>query len=307
MSGVLTFLTAVLGAALVVTGWASWFRARMRGAASLTRRARRRAWAFVAVGGLLALVPELPSALLGALPDRPWPVVLLLVVYRMLVVVGLVAVVGTITLAHERVTTPAGRLVGDVRSTVVRSVPFGPGRGSRTLRRELAVPDFPAGWDDVVELDRRLATRLMAYERDEHARADRPAMRDFGDPVTRTAYEAMLAADALRSNPRPPAVVDALRTPYGRAVAGFQVALERAEANAAARATAHLSPAEQDAIGRAEQTLAFLQDNSASAAEREQAYADLAAQLDAARASSAESEPADRSHPWLDVTERATR
>jgi hypothetical protein len=307
MSGVLTFLTAVLGGALVVTGWASWFRARMRGAASLTRRARRRAWAFIALGGLVVLVPELPSALLGILPDRSWPVVLLLVLYRMLVVVGLVAVVGTITLAHERVTAPVGRFVGEVRSTVVRSAPFGPGRGSRALRRELAVHDFPAGWDDVVELDRRLSARLMAYERDEHARADRPAMRDFADPVTRSAYEAMLAADALRATPRPPAAFDALRTPYGQAVAAFQVALEQAEANASAKATAHLSPAEHDAIGRAEQALAFLRDHSASAAEREQAYADLAAQLDAARVSSAGSEPADRSHPWIDVTERATR
>jgi hypothetical protein len=307
MSGVLTFLTAVLGGALVVTGWASWFRARMRGAAWLTRRARRRAWALIATGGLLALVPELPSAVLGILPDRSWAVVLLLVLYRMLVVVGLVAVVGTITLAHERVTTPVGRLVGDVRSTVVRSVPFGPGRGSRTLRRELAVLDFPAAWDDVVALEQRLSARLLAYERNEDARADRPAMRDLTDPVTRTAWESMLAADALRTAPRPPATVDALRTPFGRAVAELQVALAAAEANAAAKATAHLTPAEQDAIGRAAQTLAFLRDASASSAEREQAYRDLAAQLDAARASTAAGVPAERSHPWLDVTERATR
>ncbi len=307
MSALLTFLTALAGGALVVTGWAGWFRARMRGAASITRRARRRAWAFITAGGLLALVPELPSALLGILPDRSWPVVLLLLVYRMLVVVGLIAVVGTITLGHERVTRPVGRFVGDVRSTVVRTVPFGPGRDSRLLRRELAVGGFPARWDEVVALDHRLSQRLMAYERDEHARADRPAMRDFADPVTAGAWEAMLAADVLRSSPRVGASVDALRTPYGRAVADFQVALEQAESNAAAKATGHLSPAEQDAIGRAEQTLAFLRDHSASAAEREQAYAALAAELDAARASSADGEPADRSHPWLDVTERATR
>jgi hypothetical protein len=117
----------------------------------------------------------------------------------------------------------------------------------------------------------------------------------------------MLAADALRTAPRPPVTVDALRTPFGRAVAELQVALEAAEANAAARATTHLTPAEQDAIGRAEQTLAFLRDASASSAEREQAYADLAAQLDVARASTAEAAPTERSHPWLDVTERATR
>ena len=306
MSGVLTVLTAVLGGGLVLAGWAAWFRARVRGAASLTRRARRRAWALITVGGLLALVPELPSAALGVLPDRSWPVVLLLVVYRLLVVIGLVAVVGTIALAHERVTTPVGRLVGDVRSTVVRSVPFGPARGSRALRRELGVGDFPAGWDEVVALDHRLSARLLAYEYDDRARADRPAMRDFADPLTRTAYEAMLAADELRSAPRPAAAVDALRTPYGRAVAELQVALEAAETNASALATGQLSPAEQDAIGRAEQTLDFLRRNSASAAEREQAYAALAAELEAARSSTG-TEPGARSHPWLDVTDRATR
>ena len=306
MSGVLTFLTALVGGGLVVTGWSSWFRARMRGAASPTRRARRRAWAFITVGGLLALVPELPSALLQILPDRSWPVLLLLLAYRMLVVVGLVVVVGTISLAHERVTAPIGRFVGDVRSTVIRSTPFGPGRDARALRRELAVRDFPSAWDDVAVLDESLAARLLTYERDEHARANRPAMRDFGDPVTARAWEAMLAADALRTSPRTPGARDALRSPYGRAVADFQVAFEAAEANAATKATADLAPAEHDAIARAEQTLAFLRDNSASAAEREQAYAELAAQLEAARAESAGTEPGARSHPWLDVTDRAT-
>lgn len=301
MSGVLTFLTAVLGGGLVRTGWRTWMRARFRVTdPGRTRRGRRRGWVLIGIGGVLALLPELPAALLGILPDRSALVVLGLVLYRLIVAMALLAVVGTITLAHERVTTPVGRVVGDARDHL-RSLPIGPGRRARSLRRELGVPDFPADWDAVAARDRDLSARLMAYETDEHARANRPAMRDFADPVVARAYESMLAADALRTSRPTRRGTDALESDYGRAVARFQVAFEAAEAHAA---TALAGP-ELDAISRAERSLAFLRENHASPAEREQAYADLRAALDRAREESAGSPAAHRAHPWLDVAERA--
>lgn len=309
MSAVLTVLTAMTGGTLVLWGWARYLRHRF---SRRTRSVagRRSGVAIAALGALLSLLPDLPARLVldtgpaaGGVTGALDTVAML--VWRLAVLVGLGVVFGSMLLTRERVTAPLRAMADRGVATVVSVVPFGAPGHARALRRQPGLADFPRDWESVLERDAGLTRRLLDYERDLDRAADLPAMRDHSVPATAQAWRAMQRCDDLR--PRAPIgrAGDVLLTDYGRAVAQFEAAVRGAEANALRLAQGNVTDAEREAIAAAQRTLAFLERSHTTPAERAAVYEELAARLAGARPSPRPGDP-ERSHPWLDVPDRAS-
>lgn len=312
MGTLLTVLTACAG--FTLTGWGAlhYFRRRFdvnrRTVAGRARSVlgRRVGVAMVAAGGLLALLPDLPwaglsegstrGAVAGFFSTVFW------VLYRLVVLAGLGTLALSMFAVSERVTRPLSSAARRASDTVVLAMPFGPGRERRTVRRGHLGRTMPREWSDLLAHEQRLSARLLGYQRDPEAAYNRPAMHDFQEPATAEAMRAMLAADRLRTPMPPVGTRDVLLTDYGAAVLEFATALESAEANADRLVASALAPKEQAALVHAERTLAFVRGNATSAGERAAAYEQVVSALAEAAPSG---EPAARTHPWLDVTERA--
>ncbi len=306
MSALLTIVVALSGAVLVTWGWARYLRGRFRVGDRRHAVSVRRSGVVMAVGGgLLLLLPEVPSQLLsgaalssgadsGIGQVATW-------VWRVGVLAGLTVVYGSMALVRERVTRPLRAAAGRAAATVGSLAPFGRVAEGRRMRRLPHLADFPRDLDGLVDHDRVLTRRLLDYERDLDLGANLPAMRDHTVPTTIAVWEAMSRCDTLRPLAPTGRVVEVLATDYGRAVADFALALAAAEDNARRLAGDTLTGAEVAALAEVERLLAFIRSSHTTPAERAAAYDALTAQLDAARPSGATGE---RSHPWLDVSQR---
>jgi hypothetical protein len=322
MGTVLTVLTACAGFALTVWGARHYFRRRFdRNRHTLAGRAhslagRQVGAAMVAVGGFLAVFPDLPW---GALAD---PVAqsavggffsaVFWLLYRLAVVTGLLGLGFSMFLVSERVTRPLGVASRRATDAVVLAMPFGPGRERREIHRQLlggydlgggaASRRTPREWGELLTHEQALTARLLRYQRDPEARYNRPSMADFADPVTATALQAMLDADRLRSPMPPRGTRDVLLTDYGRAVVRLGETLRAAEEHADRLASSGLSAQEHSAVAHAQRTLAFVTGNATSAGERAAAYEQVVTAL--AEATPAPDAEAERAHPWLDIRDR---
>ena len=103
------------------------------------------------------------------------------------------------------------------------------------LRRRAGSGDFPREWAALIEHDRALAHRLLGQGNHFEETAHQAALRDWSDPVTVRAMEALVQCDRVRTPVPPRGTRDVIGTDYGRAVAAFEQAVTAAEANAADR------------------------------------------------------------------------
>lgn len=310
MATLLTMFVAMAGGGFVTWGWGRFLRGRFRVKDPAPGVSVRRSGAIMAVGGgLLLLLPEVPSHLLFDVPAQTgvagalgtfaaW-------VWRLCVLAGLSVVYGSMALMRERVTRPIRQAAERGMATVVSLVPVRAPREVRRMRRMPQLAAFPRDWQSLVAHDQLLTRRLLDYERNLDLAANLPAMRDHAVPATAAAWAAMMRCDALRSSAPMGQVREVLATDYGRAVADFAVALAAAEDNARRLATGSVSPQEVAALAEAERLLAFVRTSSTTPAERAAAYDALMAQLGRARPDGSGDDGSGRSHPWLDINERA--
>ncbi|CCH78642.1 membrane hypothetical protein [Nostocoides japonicum T1-X7] len=312
MAALVTVLVAMTGATTVLWGWGRYLRGRFRvkdrAAAHSTRRS---GVVMVVAGGLLLLLPEVPAVVLfGSHPESgvagafgavaTW-------MWRFGVGCGLAVVYGSMLLVREKVTRPIRESTEQGIASALSYVPVGPQGEARRMRRMPHLTDFPRDLPSLVEHDRMLTRRLLDYQRDLDLGADLPAMRDLSVPETAAAWAAMTRCDSLRpTGPQTRVVGDVLATAYGRAVADFAAALATAEDAARRLAVANLTPQETAALAETERLVAFIRSSHTTPQERAAAYATLIARLEGTRSEAGAAEQNDRSHPWLDVDERAT-
>lgn len=270
---------------------------------SRRERHRRIALGVAGLGGLALLIPDAIAGLViastggsGGLATVGW------VVYRLFALgaIGIAALVMWVT------SDPVTSRIRRGRDTVVSSVPFGPARATRRMRRQLG--SFPQEWNALLEHDRELTRRLLRYQRDADAAASSPTMADLQHPLTKAAVDAMFRCDTLRTMQPPTRALDVLATDYGRAVAEFDRALRTAEEYAAAHVVSSVARDEQRVVADAARTLTFLQTNATTPQERASAYSAISEKLAKAQATAgaeATQPVPTSSHPWLTVEERA--
>lgn len=239
----LTITTAVSGAGLALWGFvgALRHRHRVRGRVG-SPRGRRLAIIAYAVGGLLLLVPDVVAGLVvtaGPSSSEALAVVgfLLASVYRLAVVLVVGLGAAAIGLTSRAVTTRLHRGANEV-STVLARVPRPVDLTHARVRRRAGLHDFPREWEALIEHDRTLARRLLEQGNHFESHGRHGVLRDFTDPVTVAAMEALVECDRVRTPVPPRGTRDVLATDYGRAVASFESAVVAAEAHAQFRATA---------------------------------------------------------------------
>ena len=298
----LAVLFGLIGLAALIWGTTHYVRSRLSPQLQDRRELHRRiALGAAGVGGVTLLAPDAIAGLLlgsgegGSLAALGW------VLYRLLAlgVIGIAAL--TMGLSSDPVTAKVRR----GRDRVVAVAPMGIGRQTRRMRRSLG--QFPAEWQGLLEHDRALTRRLLAYQRDAEVAAARPTMADLASPHTKTAVDAMFRCDTLRTMQPPARVHDILATEYGQAVAAFDRALADAERHADERVAGAVTTAEQKAVMDATRTLSFLQSTATTPQERSAAYNVISERLAQASAT-AESTPAESArgaNAWLSVEERA--
>jgi hypothetical protein len=304
-------LAALIGLlALGGLAWGTTHYVRSRLSARLQprrERHRRIGLGVVSVSGFALLVPDLLAGLVvagtggsGALATVGW------LFYRLFAL----GAIGIAALVMWATSDPVTGRMRRGRDMVVASVPFGPGRDARRMRRRLGA--FPQEWNALLEHDQGLTRRLLRYQRDADAAASRPTMADLTHPLTRAAVDAMFECDAVRTTQPPAHVHDVLATDYGRAVARFDEALRAAEEYASAHVVSSVTDAEQRVVADAARTLSFLQTNATTPQERARAYSSISERLaraevtQATEAQAGMTKPmATSSHPWLTVEDRA--
>lgn len=321
MQPLIATLVALTGSGLTLFGAGRYVRAslaaRTAGTARPRTRAKRRTGvAYAVAGATMVLAPDAPARLSGHFPEGDTTLEVLLVVYRIVAAGGLLIVA---------VVMAAAVGVGSIRT-------------KRATRRSVATAtssvDVTEQWSALRSRDTELTRQFLRYDHDLEAAINFPAMRDYRDPLTRAALEAMLHCDQVRTERAPSGTADVHATAYGRAVAQFAVSLAAAEANARRLVWSNFTEDEKRSLDTAGKMLAFLQSNATTPAERDIAYARVIAELgkiprtkfslgdDAVRrALEATVTPAAsldlpttspfstgaRPHPWLDVEQRATR
>lgn len=311
MGTLLTFVTAVAGLTVVGLGFRRYLRARFarRNAAPSAERRMRTARIVTAIGTVLALFPYLPTALLlDSGTTGGWGEALSLVGrigYTLLLALPLAAVWLTIALTSRRVVDPVTAQARKAAVVVGQVVPSTSAAQARALRRDPRFAELPSTWEQVLATHRTLTRRLLDYQRDLDAARALPAMADLAVPSTAAAWEALWRCDDLRAESAPAGVTDPVRSAYGQAVGHFGAAVNAAEAYAHQLVTSGFVGNEHALVNDAERLLAYVRSNYTTPSERSKAYATIAAQLsDAADSVAAGSGPG-RSHPWLDVEQRA--
>lgn len=297
MFWLLTCGGVALGSLLTWKGLRRYFSRRL---APPTGRPDRFGRWLLGLGSVFLVVPDLFAALVVDYPGIFAGVALMF--YRGMVLTGVAAAVllGLVT---------SRRSVRAMRETTTTAVAVVPSLSARRVRREQGLADFPRSWDALLDYDRELCRRLLSYQHDLEQAANRPAMADYTDPLTRRAVEAMLACDRWRTE-QAPLVRDVISTGYGRAVADFALALRAAEENASRQVQDGLRLDERDRLAEAARIIAFVQSNATTEADREQAYRKVAElmsvheQIEGAAAGFAVTAGAGQ-HPWLSVTQRA--
>jgi hypothetical protein len=301
---VLAALIGLLGLGGLAWGTTHYVRSRLSARLQPRReRHRRLALTVVGVSGFALLVPDLIAGLVvastggsGALAAVGW------VLYRLLAL----GAIGIAALVMWATSDPVTTRVRRGRDAVVASVPFGPSRDTRRMRRRLG--SFPQEWNALLEHDRELTRRLLRYQRDADAAASSPTMADLEHPLTKAAVDAMFRCDTLRTMQPPTHVRDVLATDYGRAVAQFDQSLRAAEEYASAHVVSSVARDEQRVVADAARTLTFLQTNATTPQERASAYSAISEKLAKAQATAGAEATAPvptSSHPWLTVEDRA--
>jgi hypothetical protein len=251
-----------------------------------TRFADRSLFALGGLGAALLVAPDVAARLIAGFTMAGW---------RVAAVVGL-CLTGALLVAVSRPVTAL------VRAAVTAAASHTPSWTGWKLRRQNTMHDFPRDWASLLEYDRRLCRQFLAYDDDFEAAVNLPAMRDYSFPPTRAALTAMLACDRVRTDEPPWFTRDVITTAYGRAVAGFAVALAVAEERARALATADLDPTERARLFEATAILEFVQRNATTPADRDRAYRDVMHLL-AVRPDGAA--PTGSAHPLLSVRQRS--
>lgn len=256
MHALLTTMLALTGAGLATWGFARALRHRFSVRDRLRSvRGRRSGVILYAVGLLLLFVPDVVAgAVVTAGPAANEATAVLgtlgALIWRAAVLLGGALGALVLLLTSERVTRPVQAGVVSVVARVPRPIDFAQAKA----RRRSGLGDFPRQWGELIEHDRLLARRLLdqgnPFEAETVAHAfaggargaDLSVLRDWDDPVTRRAMEALVECDRLRTPVPPRGTRDVLGSDYGRAVAAFDAAVQAAEANAlehAARAQHH--------------------------------------------------------------------
>lgn len=242
MHTLLTALLALTGVGVTTWGFLRTLRHRFRvRRPGFSRRGRRTGWIAYAVGGLLLLLPDVVAGLVvtaGAASSEAGAVLgaLAWFVWRAAVVLGWLSGALALGLTSERVVRPVHGGVSRLVDAVPRRIDV----THAIERRRSGLADFPRAWAELIEHDRALAHRLLGQGN--HLEAPRTdsslaALRDWEDPVTRRAMEALVECDRLRTPVPPRGTRDVIGSDYGRAVAAFEQAVVAAEANASERAT----------------------------------------------------------------------
>ncbi len=352
MSATATLFAALAGAGLTLTGWVGYFRARFRSREEKSARWRkRRSVALVVAGFLVAFNADVagrlvsPDASSGSGEAMAVFGTVALVVYRLLVISGMVVVAASMFLSSEFVTSRVRRTVRGVAAGMP-----GAARSAGQRVRSMTYADPVAvarEWQALLARDKELTRDFLRYDRDLEAAISFPVMRDYRDPKTSAALAAMLRCDEVRTPAPPPGTTDVRTTAYGRAVTEFGVAMAAAEDNAKRLVWSNFADDERKALDTAYKLLAFVRDHSTTPDERDVAYRRVVAELakiprdkfaladDALRrAISGPGDPEDRdgrigpgaiaatsaldldavtparvtpvrAHPWLDVEQRA--
>lgn len=281
----LTVLVAVLAGVGVLLGLGAYLRARFRCLPLGARRTGvRRAVVLTALAGVAMLVPD---AVAGDLVNGVG-----VAVYRVVALSWLVVVAAVMALTSARVVDP-------IAARARRVVP------ARLSGRRRAPAGFPTTWDALIEHDRAMSARLLAYDHDLELAVNHPVMHDYADPRTAAAVRAMLHCDTVRT-PAPPAGARVVHeTAYGRAVLDFENALTAAEENATRLARSTFTDDERRALEEAAATLAFVREHATTPAERDVAYLQVRDLLERHPRTRTHDPRAVREHPFLTVPERA--
>lgn len=240
MHALLTTMLALTGAGLATWGFARTLRHRFSVRDRLrSLRGRRSGVILYAVGFVLLLVPDvLAGAVVASGPADNEATAVLgalgAVIWRAAVVLGCGLGALVLFLTSERVTRPVQAGAVALAGRVPRRVDFEHAR----LRRREGLGEFPRQWGELVEHDRALARRLLGQGNglETDFGAHRSALKDWDDPVTRRAMEALVECDRLRTPVPPRGTRDVLGSDYGRAVAAFDAAVVAAEINAETKA-----------------------------------------------------------------------
>ncbi|HPF75925.1 MAG TPA: hypothetical protein PLP55_05195 [Phycicoccus elongatus] len=237
MHALLTALLGLTGAGLALWGFGRTLRHRYRARRpGFSRLGRRSGWALYAAGGLLLFLPDVLAGVLVAAGSASSDVTAVLgtlawLLWRAAVVLGWGIGAIILALTSERVVRPVH---GGV-TRVVAAVPRRDDLAHARLRRQAGYGDFPREWAALIEHDRALAHRLLGQGNHFEETAHQAALRDWSDPVTVRAMEALVECDRVRTPVPPRGTRDVIGTDYGRAVAAFEQAVTAAEANAADR------------------------------------------------------------------------
>ncbi len=306
MHTLLTVTLALAGAVTFVGGWRRYVARRRRERHGARGLRRWPAAALLVSGGLLILLPDVLAGLIVPTDEASSAVTafwfLVGLVYRVIMVVVMAVALLALSLFSDSV-------LGPMQQWRARWSRAPENVQARALRRTAVGRGLPRDPATLVAYELALSERIMRYQRDAEAAYDRPALADLGDARTARAVTAMFTAESLR--PDQPLYVrhDLLATDYGRAVAELAEAVQEAEEHADRAVASSLTDTERGALDEAARTLEFMQRHATSPAERAAAYDRVIAALDAARehhpdrANSVESPS--RSHPWLDVPDRA--
>lgn len=232
MHALLTTLIALTGAGLAGWGFlrALRFRSRARGGGS--PRARRLGLWTYAAGGLLLLLPDIVAgavvapaaagseagAILGTLAAFVWRCAVLLSI-------GTGGLVLWLT----------GRWVTESVTRTIAMVPRPADFAHLRVRQQPGMREFPTEWDALIEHDRTLARRLLGQGSPFDDDRELASLRDYENPVTRSAMEALVECDRVRTPQPPRGTRDVLGSDYGRAVASFEAAVIAAEDHARRR------------------------------------------------------------------------
>lgn len=236
MHTLLSVVVALAGAGLAGWGFLRALRHRHRVAGGGSPRARRAGLIGYAVGGLLALLPDVVAGVVvvaSAATNDAAAVLgtLALFVYRCAVILGWGIGAVVLAVTGRRVVTAVSRGLSGAREALDRMPRPGDRRQAR-WRREAGLEDFPREWAALIDHDRALARRLLDQGNHLESGLDVAVLRDYSDPVTVAAMEALVECDRVRTPGPPPGTRDVLATAYGQAVVRFEGAVEAAEKNA---------------------------------------------------------------------------
>lgn len=281
MGSLSALILATVGIGMTIYGWSTYLVRRLRHRQPATRASRWAAFGWTALGAFLMLNPTLGGTLVGGQEDFGVP----LRVWQVGVSGWLLVVFGSMLMARGYARRRADRERLRAQRRAERDAVREARHAEREARRNgLAYPPMSAAelaraWDEMLAHDKELSRQFLRYDSDLDLAISFPTMRDYRDPLTSAALQAMLRCDELRTTTAPAGTRDVRESAYGRAVTEFGVALGAAEDNARRLVWSNFTDDERKALDTATKMLAFLRSNTTTPAERDVAYRRVIAEL----------------------------